>query len=104
MKIVFVYATFETAEQAREISRALVETRLAACANILPAHESLYWWDGAVQSASEVVVVFKTKAEVFDTLRSKIVKLHSYDCPCVVAIPIEAGHEPFLRWVKDETQ
>ena len=104
MDILLVYATFETAQQAREIAKAVVEARLAACANIFPAHESLYWWDGAVQSASETAVIFKTTTEKFETLRAEIVRRHSYECPCVVALPVDAGHDPYLQWIKDETQ
>ena len=104
MDILFVYVTFESAQQARDISGKIVKARLAACANIFPAHESLYWWDGEVQSASETAVIFKTTQNRFTDLKAEIIKLHSYDCPCIVALPVKEGHTPFLEWIKDNTQ
>ncbi len=104
MEICLIYATYKDVAQARDISKALVEARLVACANILPAHESLFWWDGAVQNAPEVAVICKTRAENFAAVEARIKELHSYDCPCIVALPIEAGHKPFLEWIAAETK
>lgn len=103
MNALLVYATFESAGQAREIARHVVEARLAACANIFEAHESLYWWDGAVQNAFETAAIFKTTTERFENLKAEIIRLHSYDCPCVVALSIAGGHEAFLQWIGAET-
>lgn len=75
-----------------------------ACANIFPAHQSLYWWEGAVQSASETAVIYKTRAENFEAVKDKILSLHPYECPCIIALPIEKGHAGFLEWIEKEAQ
>lgn len=89
--------------EAQKIARAVVEERFAACANIMAPHQSVYHWDGKVQEGQEVAVILKTRFDLFDALKSRVLELHSYECPCIVALPIEAGHAPFLRWVVDET-
>ncbi|MCB1783394.1 MAG: divalent-cation tolerance protein CutA [Alphaproteobacteria bacterium] len=99
----FVYVTFETPEQAREICSLLVHDRLAACANIFPSHETLYWWNEELVSSKETAAIFKTTQGHFNNLKEKILKHHTYDCPCIVALPIQEGHEPFLSWIKQET-
>ena len=102
--MIVVYMTASSKEEAEIISKVLVEERLVACANILPAHSSLYWWDGEVESAQEVAVIFKSRPELFDKIESKIKELHSYDVPCIVSWSIEKGHVPFLEWIQAETR
>ncbi len=99
----FVYVTASSAEEAGKIGRALVEARLAACANVLGAIQSYYWWEGAVQEDSEAALVLKTRADLVEALTAKVKELHSYDCPCVVALPIEGGNPAFLAWIDAET-
>jgi periplasmic divalent cation tolerance protein len=99
MPVCMIYVIFKDQAQARNISQILVQERLVACANIFPAHESLYWWDGAVQNTAENAVIYKTRFDNFAAVRAKILELHSYECPCIVALPIEQGHEDFLKWV-----
>lgn len=99
MESVLVYITTPDVEQARRIGRYLVEKRLAACVNILPVMESLYWWDGSVQNDREAVLLAKTTAAAVEELRAAVVELHPYEVPCIVAIDMVAGHEPFLRWI-----
>jgi periplasmic divalent cation tolerance protein len=98
-----VYVTAASIDEARTIAKTMVAERLAACANILGAMESVYWWDGAVQSESEVSMILKTKAELVDRVIARVKALHSYDCPCVIALPIVAGHQEFLNWIDKET-
>lgn len=100
---VFVYMTTATVEEARVIGRRLVEERLAACANILPAMESIYRWQGRIEAAQEAVLIAKTRAVLVDQLAARVRELHSYDCPCVVALPITAGNPAYLRWLGAET-
>ncbi|MGE0152824.1 MAG: divalent-cation tolerance protein CutA [Reyranellaceae bacterium] len=100
---VFVYMTTGTVEEARVIGRRLVEERLAACANILPAMESIYRWQGEIETAREAVLVAKTRAVLADQLAARVRELHSYDCPCVVALPIVAGNPAYLRWLGEQT-
>lgn len=98
-----VYVTVENAAEAASIGRAVVGERLAACANILPGATSIYWWDGGVQEGGEVVMILKTRRERLDALIARIRELHSYACPCIVAVPIAAGNPAFLEWIGRET-
>lgn len=104
MKHYFVYVTFESEEQAASIAKSAVQGRLSACANIFPPHKSVYWWDDEVQTAQECAAVFKTTEESFDALKKHIKEQHSYDVPCIVALPIDAGNEDFLSWINQETK
>ena len=100
----FIYITTEDQAEARKIGETLVRERLAACANVLPPIQSYYWWDGEVQDSTEAALIAKTKQSLVETLIEKVKSIHSYSCPCVVALPIEAGHGPFLRWIEEETR
>lgn len=102
MDRILVYITVPDLSVARRIGKNLVEQRLAACANILPAMESFYWWKGAVQSDQEVVLIVKTRAALLKPLTDRVVVLHPYDVPCIVALPIQGGYDPFLRWIEAE--
>ncbi len=99
-----VYITVPTAELAETIARALVEERLAACANIIPGVRSIYRWRGKIESENEIILIAKTRAALFDRLEKRVKQLHSYDCPCIVAWPIRAGHQPYLDWLAGETE
>lgn len=99
----FVYITASSVEEAGKIGKALVEARLAACANVFGGVTSFYWWEGAVQEDAEAVLILKTRAELVEALTAKVKELHSYDTPCVVALPIEAGNPEFLAWIDAET-
>jgi len=101
---VFVYVTCKDADEARKIGRAIVEERLAACANVIDGMQSFYWWDGAVQSEHEAVLILKTKESLVPELTSRVKALHSYTVPCVVALPITGGNEDFLNWIERETR
>ncbi len=99
MDIHLVYMTAGSAEEARAIGSELVRRRLAACVNILENMNSLYIWDGALQDAREAVLIAKTTAAKVPELIAQVQALHSYTCPCVLSIPVEQGHPPFLEWV-----
>jgi periplasmic divalent cation tolerance protein len=100
---VSVYMTASSAEEAEKIAAALVEERLAACVNILGGIRSVYRWQGEVQRDDEVALVAKTRAALFDALAARVRALHSYDVPCIVAWPIEAGNPAYLAWIGAET-
>ena len=104
MKQYFVYVTFEDEAQAETIAKSVVEKRLAACANIFSPHKSVYWWDGKVEKATEYAAVFKTTDNQMDALKDHIIEQHSYDVPCVVALPIETGNPDFLKWIGNEVK
>lgn len=98
-----VYMTTETVEEARALGRALVEARLAACANVIPGMIPIFWWEGEVQEGGETVLIAKTRSALVERLTAFVKERHSYDCPCVVALPIAAGNPAFLDWIADET-
>ena len=97
-----VLTTTASIEVAEGIAGALVEERLAACATMVPGVVSLYRWEGALRREGEVLVVLKTTGERVESLRSRLVELHPYDVPEVLALGVQAGHEPYLAWVRDE--
>ena len=99
----WVYMTAGSVDEARSIGAALVGDRLAACVNILEGMRSLYWWDGAVQEDHEAVLIAKTTQGQLDALVERVTALHSYDCPCIVALPMIGGHPDFLTWIAAET-
>jgi periplasmic divalent cation tolerance protein len=99
-----VLVTCPTAERAAEIARAVVEERLAACGNVVPGLRSIYRWEGKVQDDAEALLVLKTTRERFEALRERVLALHPYQVPEVIALPIEAGSAPYLAWIAEETR
>ena len=98
-----VYVTAADAAEADRIGRAVVVERLAACANVLPAMRSIYWWEGAVTEGNEAVLILKTTAARLAALMARVKALHSYDCPCIEAWPVADGNPDYLAWVARET-
>ena len=88
-------------DEARNIASTLVERQLAACVNIVPQIESIYRWQGKVESAQEWLLLIKTSAEKFAEVRDAIRELHSYDLPECIAINIEDGSPAYLQWIAD---
>ena len=101
--IVSVYAIFGSGEEAERIARQLVEERLAACANILGACRSVYRWEGKVEEAEEVPVLFKTGAAAAPELLARIAELHSYDVPAAMVWPIADALGAYAQWVESES-
>ena len=99
----FCYVAAVSRDEALAIGRAVVEERLAACANVLDGMTSLYWWQGALEQAGEAVLILKTRSELVERLTARVRELHSYECPCVVALPIAAGNPAYLDWIIRET-
>ncbi len=91
------------AETGRRIARVLVEERLAACVNLLAPCRSVYRWQGAIEEADEVPMVIKTGADRFERLRARLIELHPYDLPELLAWTPGDAHGPYARWVVDET-
>jgi periplasmic divalent cation tolerance protein len=100
MKLVAVYTTVATLEQARTIARALVERRLVACAQI-GAIESVYRWDGEVRNEPEFRLLFKTTDTRYEAVEAAIRELHPYELPAIYAVPVEHAHEPYAAWVEE---
>jgi len=101
--VVSVYAVFADAEEAERIARTMVEERLAACANLLGPVHSIYRWNDAIATASEVAAIFKTTDAQADALIARIAELHSYDVPCIASWPVERLFGSYADWVEDST-
>ena len=104
MTLNLIYVTAKDKDEARRIGRELVESRLAACVNVIDGVNSMYWWQGKVQDDAEAVLIAKTQEALVPQLIEKVKLLHSYDCPCIAALPILDGNPAFLQWVADETR
>jgi periplasmic divalent cation tolerance protein len=99
-----VLTTCGSLEEARTLAQALVERQLAACVNIIPQIESVYRWQGKVETANEFLLVIKTTAGAFDNLRTALTELHSYDVPECIEIAIEDGSAAYLEWIGESVQ
>ena len=95
-----VLCTFPDLPQARQIGTALVERQLAACVNLVPGIESIYQWEGKICHETEILAVFKVAAERFEDFEAALQELHPYDIPEVLALPVAAGSERYLDWVR----
>lgn len=98
---IVVLMTAANREEANQIAELLVAARLAACVQILPEIESVYRWQGEVKREKEILLLAKTVASRFDELESKVRALHSYETPEIIALPITAASEPYLKWLLD---
>ena len=103
MECCFCYVTAGSRDEAMAIGRALVEERLAACANLIEGMTSVYRWRDTIQEDREVVLIAKTRRELVDRLTARVRELHSYETPCVVALPLQGGNPAFLNWIAAET-
>lgn len=101
-RYVQVVTTTETSEDAEEIARALVEQRLAACVQIVGPIRSIYRWQGQIQTSQEWQCWAKTRAERWDEVCEAIRRLHPYEVPEILAVPIEAGSDTYLKWLDEQ--
>lgn len=97
-----VLMTAANREEANQIAEILVSARLAACVQILPDIESVYRWQGEVKREKEILILAKTVRSRFDELESRVRAMHSYETPEIVALPVTAASEPYLKWLIDE--
>jgi len=98
-----VLCTFPGLAEARQIGTSLVEKQLAACVNLIPAVESIYRWQGNIETDTEVLAVFKTSAAALPRLRAALAELHPYEVPEIVALePVEVA-ESYKAWLMGET-
>ena len=102
-KYLAVFVTVANQDDAQRIARDLVEQRLAACGNILGQVRSIYRWQGRIEDEAEVMLVLKTRVTLFEALRQRVVELHGYEVPEIIALPVEAGHAPYLDWIRENT-
>lgn len=86
-------------EEAARIAEHLVESRLAACVQMLPGMESVYWWEGKIERSPEILLLAKTTEDKFEELETAVRSLHSYDTPEIIALSVTAGSAPYLAWL-----
>jgi periplasmic divalent cation tolerance protein len=102
-EFIWLYIPTSSRDEAKNMGRALLEKRLVACVNIFDGMTSMYHWQGDIAEDEEVVMVAKARREQFDAIATLVEELHSYDCPCVVSLKIDAGNAKYLQWLTAET-
>ena len=103
MAHVAVCVTAPSRAEAEAIGRAAVEARLAASVNVMPGVASLYRWEGSLREGDEAMLWAKTRADLVEPLTALVKRLHSYACPCVIALPITGGNADYLAWIDAQT-
>jgi periplasmic divalent cation tolerance protein len=98
--IIFVYITHPEPDAADALARGLVEKRLAACVNMLSGMRSVYRWQGKVEAAAEVVMIAKTRRDLFGALEAFVRARHPYECPCIVALGTVDGNAGYMDWIR----
>jgi periplasmic divalent cation tolerance protein len=104
MAVLVVFSTFPSPEKAAEVARTLVSEQLCACVSLVGPVRSIYRWKGEISDDTEILAVIKTTRDRFDELKARLVELHPYEVAEVIALPVEAGHAPYLAWVQAETK
>lgn len=99
-----VITTVPDENLAVKITESLLQQRLAACVHRMPSGQSTYWWQGKLESAEEIILIIKSAASAYAELETAIRRLHSYEVPEIVAMPIVAGLPAYLKWIHDETE
>lgn len=100
---IMVLITASKEDEAARIARDIVSSRLAACVNIVKGIRSIYRWQGKIEDEGEVLMVVKTRRDLFGELKKRVKELHSYSVPEIVALPIVEGSEEYLKWLQEET-
>lgn len=101
---IVVLVTAKDAAEAEKISGHLLRRKLIACANIVKGVKSLFWWEGKIDSASEVLLVMKSRKAVFSKIVKEVKANHSYQVPEIIALPVVAGQKDYLSWVKESVK
>lgn len=104
MRYFIIYITASSAQEAERIGEAVVNERLAACANVVPSLRSTYWWKGRLEKSREALLLLKTKKARVKKVIKRVRELHSYENPAIVAIPILEGSKDYLAWVEKEVR
>ncbi|CAN6311324.1 unnamed protein product [Urochloa humidicola] len=101
---IVVYVTVPNKEAGKKLAGSIISEKLAACVNIVPGVESVYWWEGKVQSDAEELLIIKTRESLLDALTEHVKANHEYDVPEVIALPIKGGNLKYLEWLKNSTR
>jgi periplasmic divalent cation tolerance protein len=99
--VVFAYIPFATQEEAQRLGRQLVEKQLAACVNILPSMQSIYPWQGKIESQTECLMIAKTEKKGMEALAAEVLEHHSYDVPCIQFLKTKDGNPEYASWLHD---
>ena len=99
-----VSTTTDKKEDAKKISREIVEKRLAACVQITGPVTSMYWWKDKIEDTEEWLLIMKTRKELLNKLEQAIIKIHPYEVPEIIAIPVVAGGRSYMDWLEKETR
>ena len=102
-KLCWVYMTAGSLEEAKSIGQILVGQNLAACVNLIENMTSIYKWEEKLEESQEVIMIAKTRKTLMPKLIETVNSLHSYDCPCILELPIQGGNPDFLRWIERQT-
>ena len=103
MEYYLVLVTCRDEKEAERIAARLLESRQAACVNMIPGMTSLFHWQGRMDRAQEVLLMIKTRVDLFEALRRTVRESHSYETPEIIAVPVAEGDADYLNWVKQET-
>jgi periplasmic divalent cation tolerance protein len=101
---IVVFVTAGSEKEGEKIAHTLLKEKLAACVNIVPLLKSVFRWKGKINTEEEVLLMIKTKDRLFAKLKKRVIELHSYEVPEIIALGILAGHEKYLDWLKKETE
>ena len=102
-KLCCAYMTAGSIEEAKNIGRILVKQKMAACVNILGITTSIYKWEEKLEEGHEVVMIAKTRKILMPKLIETVKRHHSYECPCILELPVQGGNSEFLQWIETET-
>ncbi len=100
-KFIFIYIIHPTKDEARKMAKHLLNKKLIACANIYGPEDSLYWWKGKLVDEKEYILIAKTKEENFTKVKNEVEKIHSYEIPCIIKIPV-SSNQKYYDWLKSE--
>ena len=103
MEFIVILITAGSVEEGEKIANALVESRLAACANIIPSVRSIFFWEGKTCQEQEVLLVVKSRKQLLDKIIDKVKQIHSYKVPEIIALPVIDGSREYLKWVEEST-
>ena len=102
-KLCWVYMTAGSLEEAKSIGQILVGQNLAACVNLLENMTSIYKWEEKLEESQEVIMIAKTRKTLMPKLIEIVNSIHSYDCPCILELPVQSGNPDFLSWIESQT-
>lgn len=104
MELVLAYITAKDKAEASLLSEMILKNRLAACVNKIEGIHSTYWWENKIEKSEEILLIVKTRESLKEALIETVKRYHSYECPCVLFLPVQGGNRPYLDWLIRETQ